>query len=300
MADHISSELSVIWKTFLNVDSVQPEDNFFDLGGRSIQAMGAMIYIREAFGINLGYESLFDAPTFESMADLIRQNADPRTMSPLTMLSEGGSGLPLFCIHSVTGDLVSFRYLLQEVDLGRPVYGFRAVEASESGHELTTVPQMADQYIDLMRSVQPTGPYLLAGNCLGGLIAVEMGLRLSTVDERVAFLGVLDAPTSYQRSAVGKWLPDDGTANPRLGSYRAWTYPGSITLFIATLGPFDSRSLEGQWKSVTKGNLTVIEIEAIHDDIAESPVFGDALRECLDKVDPRPDRLIHPKFSDCG
>ncbi len=46
--DYVAAELANIWRTLLDVDSVNPEDDFFDLGGHSILALGAVWRIREA------------------------------------------------------------------------------------------------------------------------------------------------------------------------------------------------------------------------------------------------------------
>jgi hypothetical protein len=51
---------------------------------------------------------------------------------------------------------------------------------------------MADEYIAAMRVVQPRGPYLLAGWCLGGKVAFEMANRLVAAGEEIAALVLFD------------------------------------------------------------------------------------------------------------
>jgi thioesterase domain-containing protein len=43
-----------------------------------------------------------------------------------------------------------------------------------------------------MRELQPNGPYLIAGWCYGGIVAVEMAQQLLKQGEEVAFLGLLE------------------------------------------------------------------------------------------------------------
>ena len=43
-----------------------------------------------------------------------------------------------------------------------------------------------------MRSVQPTGPYFLAGHSWGGVLAFEIARQLTATGDGVAFLGLLD------------------------------------------------------------------------------------------------------------
>jgi thioesterase domain-containing protein len=52
---------------------------------------------------------------------------------------------------------------------------------------------MAANYIDRLRKVQPSGPYLLAGLCAGGVIAFEMARQLQNQGDLVAFVGIIDA-----------------------------------------------------------------------------------------------------------
>jgi thioesterase domain-containing protein len=52
---------------------------------------------------------------------------------------------------------------------------------------------MARTYIELMREVDPHGPYYLAGWCFGGMIAFEMARQLRACGEEVALLAMFDS-----------------------------------------------------------------------------------------------------------
>lgn len=62
-----------------------------------------------------------------------------------------------------------------------------------------SVESMARTYIALIRTVQPHGPYRLAGWSAGGLIAHEMGRQLRAQGEDVQFVAMID---SYAFSGV--------------------------------------------------------------------------------------------------
>jgi thioesterase domain-containing protein len=51
---------------------------------------------------------------------------------------------------------------------------------------------MTDTYLAEIRSVQPHGPYHLAGYCGGALVAYEMAQRLHALGEHVATVAVID------------------------------------------------------------------------------------------------------------
>src|SRR5947207_265699 len=52
---------------------------------------------------------------------------------------------------------------------------------------------MATHYLNEIRTVQPEGPYSLAGFCLGAVISFEMAQQLHARGETVALLAALDA-----------------------------------------------------------------------------------------------------------
>ena len=57
----------------------------------------------------------------------------------------------------------------------------------------TRIEDMAADYIDALRVVQPQGPYLLAGHSMGGVIAFEMSQQLQQQGEQVALLALIDS-----------------------------------------------------------------------------------------------------------
>jgi len=52
-----------IWKGVLNKRDLNPEDNFFEIGGHSLKAMQVASMVKEAFGINLPIRAIFENPT---------------------------------------------------------------------------------------------------------------------------------------------------------------------------------------------------------------------------------------------
>jgi hypothetical protein len=69
---------------------------------------------------------------------------------------------------------------------------------------------MASDYLAQIRAVQPRGPYLLAGHCVGGITAYEMAQQLTAEGETVALLIMFDTPNvkskTYLRPSVWKTI----------------------------------------------------------------------------------------------
>jgi amino acid adenylation domain-containing protein len=76
--------LSVIWANVLNVESIDVEANFFEVGGHSLMATQVIARVCHAFNIQITLRSLFEAPTVRALAAVIEA----------AMLNERGLALP--------------------------------------------------------------------------------------------------------------------------------------------------------------------------------------------------------------
>src|SRR5205085_6512680 len=66
-------QLQQIWQKVLGVRPIGLRDNFFDLGGHSLIAIRLMAQIEKLFGKKLPLNVLFQAPTIEQLAKIVRQ-----------------------------------------------------------------------------------------------------------------------------------------------------------------------------------------------------------------------------------
>jgi thioesterase domain-containing protein len=108
-----------------------------------------------------------------------------------------GSRPPFFCIHAKGGNVLFYRDLAKHLGNDQPFYGVQArrLGGRQVGHG--TVEEMAEFYINEMRTIQPQGPYFVGGSSFGGLAAFEIAQQLIAMGERVGLLALLDtgAPT---------------------------------------------------------------------------------------------------------
>lgn len=99
---------------------------------------------------------------------------------------------PLFLIHDGSGSIAIYEALATLMMQDRPILGIEPKPDADGADQPTTIAQMAKAYIARMRTMQPGGPYLLAGLGAGGVIAFEMAQQLLTMGERTAFVGIID------------------------------------------------------------------------------------------------------------
>ncbi|MBC3840475.1 hypothetical protein GXW82_10250 [Streptacidiphilus sp. 4-A2] len=113
-------------------------------------------------------------------------------VSPLVPLIDEGGREPVFCVHPINGEVGFMSDLFDMAELDRPVFGLRAPGMDGEREPFRTFSGLADHYLHAVRSVQPEGPYYLAGYCLGGDVAYEMAAKLRAQGDRVSFVGVFD------------------------------------------------------------------------------------------------------------
>jgi amino acid adenylation domain-containing protein len=63
--------LAAIWGALLKVANIGIDDDVFDLGAHSLQAMKALTQIRDVFEVNLALRNLFEHPTIAGLAEAI-------------------------------------------------------------------------------------------------------------------------------------------------------------------------------------------------------------------------------------
>jgi thioesterase domain-containing protein len=148
--------------------------------------------VEESLGRRLPLATLFEAPTVEEQARILRQDDWSPRWSALVAIQPRGSRPPFFCVHGHGGHVLLFNAVAAVLGEDQPFYGIQAVGLDGKSAPYRTFEEMARHYLEEMRSVQPHGPYFLGGYCLGGPIAFEMARQLEAQGETVAMLVLFD------------------------------------------------------------------------------------------------------------
>src|SRR5205823_629432 len=96
------------WENVLGVHPIGVEDRFFDLGGHSLLAVRVMAQIEKAFHKKLRLATIFQKPTIEQLAAVIREEAldsASATATSLVGIQEKGVPPPLFLVHGAGGGM---------------------------------------------------------------------------------------------------------------------------------------------------------------------------------------------------
>lgn len=70
--DEIENKLAIIWQEALGIERIGISDHFFELGGNSLIGLSIISRIQKDFHTNIAAASLFEAPTVDSLAKMLR------------------------------------------------------------------------------------------------------------------------------------------------------------------------------------------------------------------------------------
>jgi thioesterase domain-containing protein/acyl carrier protein len=192
--DSLETSLQQIWAEVLgrrNIN-ISVSDNFFDIGGHSIKAVLVSARISRAFQKEIPVRLIFDKPTIKEQASFVRGDANLNSPGSLVPIQRAGSRQPIFCVHPFFGLAHCYQEMSRLLGPDQPFYGLQCYGLETDQAPLSTIPQMAKFYLDDIRTVQPHGPYQLAGWSMGALIAYELAGQLAAEGETVSFLGLFE------------------------------------------------------------------------------------------------------------
>ena len=208
--DAVELKLTQIWENVLDVHPIGIEDKFFDLGGHSLLAVKMIAQIEKVFGRRLRVATVFQAPTIEQLAAIIReeiQEGSALAGTSLVEIQSQGSRPPLFLVHGAGGGMFwGYVNLSRHLGKDQPVYGLKS-RGLDGRDELGSIEEMAAQYVADIRRLQSHGPYHLGGYCFGGNVAMEMARQLNAQGEEVALLALLNcSPPNSDYDRIS-WTP---------------------------------------------------------------------------------------------
>lgn len=146
--------------------AVAPDVPLVELGLDSLTATRARAAVEREFGVALPVPLLLRGADLDDLAEYVTSPAEPVRAAPRVLRE--GEGTPVLLFPSA-GHVALVEHLTV------PCYGFE--------------PLGPERCVELLRTVQPTGPYRLGG----GLLAFEVAVRLTALGERVDVVVLVDA-----------------------------------------------------------------------------------------------------------
>ncbi len=190
-----------IWEDLLGVRGIGAGENFFDIGGYSLLAARLSARLETRIGRRLPIGVLFRDPTIAGMVATLRQ-CERAEFEPIVALRSSGWKAPFFFLHGdSTGLGLYCRRFGDGLGAGRSVYAV-APHGADGGAVPRSVEEMARDRIRLMLQIEPEGPYVLGGYCMGAIVAFEMARQLRQLHKPVQHLVLIEAQHARYRYAV--------------------------------------------------------------------------------------------------
>ena len=201
--------LAKIWCRLLRIRQVSIHANFFAIGGHSLLAVRMVKEIRRQLAPDMPVRLPFQYPTVKELAQALLTQKFSERKPELIELQAGNAGPETFLI--IDGDSVGLfklsRYLGKELRLYASVVPLpeSALKASAQ-KQCSSLPRMEDlaaAHAALIKSRPATGPIVLVGYCMAGMLAFEVAHQLQLVGIKVEAVLMLN---TWMKRPTWWWL----------------------------------------------------------------------------------------------
>jgi thioesterase domain-containing protein/acyl carrier protein len=170
-----------IWKQVLGIEKVGTSDNFFDLGGNSLNLIRLLSDIKKVLDIHLDLSITYQNPTIKLMTQLIKNHQALLNENGCLLLNSQNNN-HVFAFPPIGGFGIVYKDLAKLIDS----HSFYAFDFIPSDY-------MVKRYTELIRNIQQEGPYILIGYSAGGNLAFEVAVELISQGLEVSDLVLLDS-----------------------------------------------------------------------------------------------------------
>ncbi len=204
----------------LGIHDVTGDEDFFELGGTSLQGATVIAQIERRLGRRLSLADLYENPTAARLAERLDTDATPPGAAVavstvwLTPPQPGLATAPVVLVHQLHAGLA------RELGRRRPVLGLSYGVSACDGNAWpppTGVEALATHYVAELRAVYPTGPYHLAGHCArGAAVTWEVARQLQDAGAEVQVVCLIDGARASHRVSWSAALHKAGSMPRRL------------------------------------------------------------------------------------
>jgi thioesterase domain-containing protein len=202
-----------VFADVLGVDSVGPEDDFFALGGHSLLAVRAVARLKER-GISFAVRDIFAAPTVSSLVGRTSMSSLRDVLGILLPIRKQGEAPPVFCMPPGGGLSWCYLPMAKFAPSGIPLYALQARGLDGKSDFATSLTEYAEDCIERIRTVQPSGPYRLLGWSFGAMLAHQVAIQLQALGEEVSALIIMDLYPRPPRNPDAGSVNGDGEMGP--------------------------------------------------------------------------------------
>ena len=291
------------WRNILGHDGFAEDEDFFDCGGDSLQAMAMVVELETKLHVRIGYESLIMRGA--SVRDIAaRIDGAAASLDRIITLKQGDGRLPIYVLPVENGEFSNWLYVMRRLGPDITLLGahVRDLQARNTFARATT-QALAEYAADSITAHDPDGPYVVAGYSAGAHTAFETARVLASRGKTVAGLILLDPPVKQLEPFRRTWhlrrvlsplinqrdLPTSltraghillGTPTPELhiaDEVTFWRYrptpcaiPDTLLVSARDDNPHRARR-EAEWQTLLGGSATLAEAPGTHNLLMRDP-----------------------------
>lgn len=276
-------ELALLWKELLGAYPKYREEDFFQMGGDSLQLVQLIIAIEKKWGIEISTPEILKYSTLFELAQCIGLRTEKR--QAVLSIQPHGKRHPLFLVHPAFGLAECYRPLSNHLP-EQPLYGIQ--NPFILNKSFSTLLEMAKHYAKELLKIRSQGPYLLGGWSFGGVVAFEMAVELKKLGKHVDLVILIDsyAPGSSVKSFPFTLIPEELLLESK-NNEQLWqehllsSYEGKVHLIRSS----HSQSSNQGWHLLK--HLSISEISIQHQemfDVEHIPEMAKAIAPILHDI----------------
>jgi thioesterase domain-containing protein/acyl carrier protein len=202
-SNETETKLVEIWSEILKLETnaISVSKSFFELGGHSLRATKLVFRIQKEFQCEMSLIDIFKSSTIKELSRKLQHKKNRvHGNELLTLLKQNPDSTDnLFFIHDISGDIQAYAELSGLINHYN-CWGIRSAVLKQHIPQALEVGETVKHYIGIMKSIQPEGPYQIAGWSIGGIIAYEMVNQLEAAGEKVNTLLMIDSQFPFMQS----------------------------------------------------------------------------------------------------
>lgn len=193
--------ISDIIGSALKKKGIALNDNFLDYGGDSLSGAIVLSELERRFKVKVPVNLLFEKGSVKELDEYIRKQKSIKPRSALLYpVKFTGNKKPLICVHSGTGDAVTYRYVGKYMPEDRPVIALKFIMKETGLKHPLTFEKLARVYCNEIKRLYPEGPYYLCGHCWGGVLAHLIARQLKEEGCEIGMLAMFDTARKKKKS----------------------------------------------------------------------------------------------------
>jgi oxalate---CoA ligase len=183
-------QIAEIWHRLLGRTDIGIDDDFFELGGDSLQATEMLLELDRVTRHGITPSQARTELTIRQLAAIMVGSMVVR--EELVIKVQDGVGTPLFLCHGDFDGWGFYAFRLAEfLKYEGPVFLIHSNLDEAAG--IDTIEEMARRYLPHLLAAWPRGPFRLAGYCHGGLTAWEIAHQLEQAGRTVEKIMMIDS-----------------------------------------------------------------------------------------------------------